>query len=123
MEFLNSKWDYGWFPSAYIYFGQGGGGGEEEKGEEKGKEEGEGKEKGKEGETGEVLKEGKEDEGEDMKKGKGGGKEENKNNILIIIIFGGRLTFRWAGLIYYFLPPIIILFPCKIFLPFYINPL
>ena len=44
-----------------------------------------------EGEAGEVLKEGKEDKGEDKKKGKGGG-EKNKGNILIIIILGGRLT-------------------------------
>ena len=42
-----------------------------------------------EGEAGEVLKEGKEDKGEDKEKGKRGGKE-NKGNILIIIILGGR---------------------------------
>ena len=43
------------------------------------------------GEAGKVLKEGKEDKGEDKEKGKGGG-EEDKDNIFIIIIFKGRLT-------------------------------
>ena len=42
-----------------------------------------------EGKAGEVLKEGKKDKGENKEKGKGGG---DKNNILIIIILGGRLT-------------------------------
>ena len=44
-----------------------------------------------EGEAGKVLKEGEEDEGEDKKEGRGG--EEDKDNILIIIILEGRLTF------------------------------
>ena len=45
-----------------------------------------------EGKTGEVLREGKKDKGENKEEGRGGGGEENKNNIFIIIIFGGRLT-------------------------------
>ena len=45
-----------------------------------------------EGKTGEVLKEGKKDKGENKEEGKGGG-EENKNNIFIIIILRGRLAF------------------------------
>ena len=64
---------------------------EEEKKKE-GKKEGEKKEKGMEGKTGEVLREGKEDKGENKKKGKGGGGGGDKDNILIIIILGGRLT-------------------------------
>ena len=55
-----------------------------------GKEEEKGEEKGEEGETGEVLREGEKDEGEYKKEGKG--EEKIKDNILIIIIFRGRLT-------------------------------
>ena len=47
-----------------------------------------------------------------------GGGEENKDNIFIIIILGGRLTLYYAGLIYRFLLPIIILFLHKIFILF-----
>ena len=43
-----------------------------------------------EGKAEEVLKEGKEDKEKDKEKGKRGG--GNKGNILIIIIFRGRLT-------------------------------
>ena len=73
MEFINSEWDYNWFPLAYIYFGQGREGKKEEEGGKEGKEKEKGKEKGMEGKAGEVLKEGEEDKGEDKEKGKGGG--------------------------------------------------
>ena len=92
MEFINSEWDYDWFPSAYIYFGRGGGKKKEKEGKKEGKEEREEEKEGVEGKAGEVLREGKEDEGEDKEEGKRGW-EENKGNIFIIIILRGRLTF------------------------------
>ena len=44
-------------------------------------------------EAGEVLREGEENKGENKKKGKRGGGGGVKGNILIIIIFKGRLIF------------------------------
>ena len=75
MEFINSEWDYGWFPSACIYFGQGKKGKEKEKGEKEGKEEKKGKKEGVEGKTGKVLKKGKKNKGENKEEGKRGGKK------------------------------------------------
>ena len=72
-----------------------------------------------EGKAGEVLKEGKENEGEDKEEGKRGG---DKGNILIIVILGGRPTLQWAGLIHRLLPLTTILFPRETFIPLHINP-
>ena len=73
-----------------------------------------------EGEAGEVLGEGEEDEGEDEEEGRRGGEDEG--NILIIVVLGGRPALQWAGLIHRLLPPTAILFPRETFVPLHVSP-